>query len=681
MRFTRLISLILIIFCTFSMKGQDSIAVLSANLLEDLLENNDEASYDFFTLYDDLQEYLKNPLNINDATEEDFQNLQMLSDIQISDILRYRNEFGPFISKYELQTIPSLDLGILKALIPLVTEGGERRNHTFKSILKESTSTIFLKGKRVLQERKGFTDGSYLGDQNHLFARYNFSSNRNVRAGITMEKDPGETFFSGSNKNGFDYYSGFIHIRDVFPLFSTLNFGDYTLSMGQGLILHNSFGGGKSSFVTNVKKGGRPIRPYSSVTEANFFRGTAATMDIRSDLQLSLFVSSKKIDGTVRIDTTVDTGFETFSSIKVDGFHRTENEINSQNSISQNSYGGILKYKKRNYHFAINALQQAFSLPIQNDDALYKKFRFSGDKITNLSADFSYRYKNFNTFGEFARSNNGGLAMVSGLLTSLGRNVDAAVVYRNYAQDYQVLNANAFSESTLPINEQGFYFGLKFRAAKKITFSTYFDIWQHPWLRFQIDAPSHGKEYLFKVEYNEKRKLNAYIQYRVEQKQRNGNNEFSKIDPIIATTQHRARLHISHTLNKSLKLRNRFEVSYYKLDGELTNGYMIYQDIIYKPIGKSYSFTARYALFDTDGFNTRIYTYENDILYEFSIPFYADKGSRYYINWRQRMGRHLTLEFRYSNTYFQNRESISSGGQFIDGNTRSEIKAQVKYRF
>ena len=664
-----------------TLKGQDSIAVLSGNLLEDLLENNDEASYDFFSLYDDLQEYLKNPLNINTATEEDLQNLQMLSDIQISDILQYRNEYGPFISKYELQTIPSLDLGSLKAFVPLVTEGGERKNHSFKSIMEESTSTVFLKAKRVLQSRRGFENGSYLGDPNHLFARYNFSSGRNVRAGLTMEKDPGESFFSGSNKNGFDYYSGFLHLREVLPLFSALNFGDYTVSMGQGLILHNSFGGGKSSFVTNVKKGGRSIRPYSSVNEANFFRGTAATLDLQSDLQMTLFASTKKIDGNVKIDTMIDTGFESFSSIRVDGFHRTESEIENEKTIQQNSFGGILKYKKRNYSIGFNALQQSFSVPIQNDDQLYKKYRFNGNRLTNLSLDFSYRYKNFNSFGEVARSDNGGMATIMGLLASFGRNVDAAFVFRDYAKDYQVLNANAFSESTLPINERGFYFGLKFRAAKKITFSSYYDIWQHPWLRFQVDGPSQGKEFLFKVEYNEKRKLNAYIQYRLEQKQRNGNIEGLKIDPLIPTTQHRARLHISQTLNKSLKLRNRFEVSYFDLNGETTNGYMIYQDIIYKPIGKSFSFTARYGLFDTDGFNTRIYTYENDILYEFSIPFYADKGSRYYINWRQRFGRHLTFEFRYAKTYFQNRESISSSGQFIDGNERSEIKAQIKYKF
>ncbi|MDF1698204.1 MAG: helix-hairpin-helix domain-containing protein [Saprospiraceae bacterium] len=681
MRFFAACLVFIIAFFPSDIHGQDSIAILPGNLLEDLLENNDEANYDFFTLYDDLQEYLKNPLNINTASEEDFQNLQMLTDIQIADILDYRDQYGPFISKYELQSIPSLDLGILKAIVPLVTEGGERKNHTFRSIMDESTSTVFLKTKRVLQDRKGFLEDKYLGDPNHLFARYNFSSGRNVRAGVTMEKDPGEAFFSGSNKNGFDYYSGFVHIRDVLPLFSTLNFGDYTISMGQGLIVHNSFNGGKSSYVMDVKKGGRPIRPYSSVTEANFFRGTAATLDLSSSLKLSLFASGKRIDGAVSIDSTIDTGFATFSSIRVDGFHRTESEIANENSLSQRSYGGILKYKKRNFSFALNALNQNFSIPLQNLQTLYRKYRFSGDQLTNLSADFSYRYKNFNTFGEFARSDNGGTALISGLLTSLGRDVDATLIFRNFSKDYQVLNANAFSESTLPINERGVYFGLEFRPSKKITFSTYYDTWQHPWLRFQVDAPSHGKEILFKITYNEKRKLNAYVQYRIEQKMRNGSSEFNKIDPLITTTQHRARIHLSHTLNKNLKLRYRVEGSHFDRGGEKTYGYMIYNDIIYKPIGRSFSFTARYSMFDTDGFDTRIYTYENDILYEFSIPFFADRGIRYYINWRQRLNRHLTFQFRFSKTHFQNRESISSGNQFIDGNQLSEVKALVKYKF
>jgi hypothetical protein len=138
---------------------------------------------------------------------------------------------------------------------------------------------------------------------------------------------------------------------------------------------------------------------------------------------------------------------------------------------------------------------------------------------------------------------------------------------------------------------------------------------------------------------------------------------------------------MTNTLSKSLKLRNRVEFTLFDNNGSTTDGYLLYQDIIYKPIGRLFSFTARYAIFDTDGFDTRIYTFENDILYEFSIPFYTDKGSRFYINWRQRLGRKITLEARYSRTYYDNRETIGSAGQLIDGNVRSEVKAQVRYNF
>lgn len=661
--------------------AQDSIAVLSINLLEDLLENDDEANYDFFSLYEDLQVYLKNPLNINTATEEDFASLQMLSDIQISDILTYRELYGPFLSKYELQTIPSLDLGTLSALVPLVTEGGERRNFSLKSIFAESNSNIFLKWKNVLQERKGFVDSSYLGDKNHLFARYNYSSGQNVRAGLTMEKDPGEEFFTGNNKQGFDYYTGFLHLRDVVPHIKTLSLGDYTMSMGQGLIVHNSFGGGKSSFVTNIKRGGRAIRPYSSVTEANFFRGIAASTDISDHIEFTAFGSRKKIDANIDQDSTIEAGFQRFSSIVVDGFHRTENEIAKKNAATQTSFGGILKYRRRNLSIAINSLHQKFSNPLENSDELYKRYRFEGDKLTNISLDYSFRYKNFNFFGEAAMSDNQGTALLSGALVSLGRNIDLALVFRDYAKDYQVLNANAFSESTLPINERGTYIGLKARVAKGFTVSTYYDIWYHPWLRFQIDAPSSGREYLFKVEYNKKRRFNAYIQYRYEEKQRNLSGGDERITPLTTRGQHRARLNLTNTISKSLKLRNRFEYTLFDQNNDGTHGYLIYQDIIFKPRGRSYSFTARYSLFDTDGFNTRIYTYENDILYEFSIPFFADRGSRFYVNWRQRVGRRLTLEARYARTYYDNRETIGSAGQLINGNVRSEIKAQIKYKF
>jgi len=108
---------------------------------------------------------------------------------------------------------------------------------------------------------------------------------------------------------------------------------------------------------------------------------------------------------------------------------------------------------------------------------------------------------------------------------------------------------------------------------------------------------------------------------------------------------------------------------------------LLYQDFIYKPISSPWRITARYAIFDTDDFNSRIYAYENDILYEFYIPAYANKGSRFYVNLRYDVTRWLIAEFRIARTQYENLTEISSGNNQISGDTQTEAKAQLVFKF
>ncbi|MCB0612751.1 MAG: helix-hairpin-helix domain-containing protein, partial [Phaeodactylibacter sp.] len=79
-------------------------------VIEDFLQNTEsEGDFDFNTVFEDLEYYLRRPLNLNEAGEEDLQNLQLLSDIQILELLNYRRTAGDLISIYELQAIPSFD--------------------------------------------------------------------------------------------------------------------------------------------------------------------------------------------------------------------------------------------------------------------------------------------------------------------------------------------------------------------------------------------------------------------------------------------------------------------------------------------------------------------------------------------------------------------------------------------
>ena len=108
---------------------------------------------------------------------------------------------------------------------------------------------------------------------------------------------------------------------------------------------------------------------------------------------------------------------------------------------------------------------------------------------------------------------------------------------------------------------------------------------------------------------------------------------------------------------------------------------MIYQDVIFRNFASPWVFTARYAIFNTDGFDSRIYAYENDVLYAFSFPFYSDKGHRTYLVARYRVNRNIDLQARIAQTFYTNRDQIGSGLDLINGNTRTEIKAQMRVRF
>lgn len=680
----------------------DSIDAGLVRLLEEYVESNElSEDFDFNTLFEDLKFYRDQPLDLNTATDAELRDLLLLNDVQINNLLSYRAEYGQLLDILELQAVTGFDMATIRTIRSFVRvgEGGSSVRQRLGERLRAGSSVLFLKWRRTLEERSGYQaerdpatgeevgPPAFAGGPNYWYTRYRFSAGRGLSFGLTAERDAGEPFFEGVNKNtGFDYLSFFAYAEDLSPRVKALALGDYTISFGQGLVLHNGFGAGKSSLVMNLKKGGQTVRRYSSVNEFNFFRGVATTLDLGRGLELSVFGSSKKIDGT--IDSTLIDDV-VFTSLAVDGLHRTEREIAKKNNIAQTNAGGSLTYRRSSkLKLSFNYLYNRFDKQLQRTQNLYSQYRFNGTQLSNMSVDYSYRHQNFNFFGEVARSDNGGLAQMHGVLATLDRRVDASLLYRNYGRDYQVLNPNAFGEASTPDNERGIYMGLIVRPARRWTVSAYADFFQFPWLRFRTDAPSKGQEYLIRLDYYKKRRFGAYLQYRYETKDINGNIETDRIDKIVNTQLHRLRLHVSNKVSKALELRNRVELSWFN-KYEISRGFMAWQDVVFKPIASPISFTARYAIFDIDNFDSRIYGYENDILYEFRIPFFQNKGQRYYANLRYKVIRNLTVEFRFAQTILAGAENIavidnltfSSGTNLIKGNTFTELKAQIRYKF
>ncbi len=674
--------------------------------LEDALSNLEEdGSFEDNSIFDILEDYFNHPMDINKARAEELKELRFLSDIQINEIIQHRIDNGNFIALYELQSVPSLDDNTIQLLLPFIKikAGIDDYNVPIWEMLYKGKNEVFLRGERILETKKGYTplpegeDGSrYLGDRNKLLIRYRHQYETTLSYGFLLEKDPGEELFRGSNKKfpGFDFGSAHFFMKDYNRYIKGLAVGDFAVNMGQGLIMFDGFGSGKSAYVMDLKKLGRPLRPYTSASEVFYKRGVGLNLAFNDRFEVMAFGSYRKRDANISEAVFSDEVLDgepdeiqiinvlEVSSLQTSGLHRTESEVLDKNAIDHLSFGGTVKYKGPNWHIAANGHMDRLSTNLQRTLQPYNQFTFNGDVLKNASLDYSWVVSNFNFFGETAMSDNGGIATLNGLIIGLDRHVSLSMLHRHYQRNYQALFSNSFAETSNTNNESGFYVGLQIKPNKHWTFSGYFDAWRHPWLRSGVDAPSKGKEYLGRLTYRRKRKMQVYLQYKDEFKERNARENDTQIDYLVDTRKSTIRFHIENNISKSITLRSRAEMTIFN-DGinENTYGYMLYQDLNYQAVGFPLSFTTRFALFDIEDSNNRIYAYENDILNSFSIPGYSNRGTRFYINFRYRGIKNMTMELRYSQTYYSNQDVFGSGLEEISLPRRSEIKAQIKYKF
>ncbi len=672
----------------------DSLATPPDDLQQNLIENfaegaEEDADFDFDTAFEFP---FSKKLDLNKADYDKLQAFGLLSEIQINQLIAHREEFGDLLAIYELQSIPGFDLQTIQQIAPFITvKGGiDDYNLSILNMIKEGRDELYLRWQRVIEEQRGYIpteeggpENGYLGDQNKYYARYRHRYENKLSFGLTMEKDAGEDFFTGSNKQGFDFYSGHFYLRDYSRRIKAIALGDYKLSMGQGLINFSGFGTRKSALVTDIKKSARAIDKYSSVNEANFMRGAATTIGFGENLEVSAFISYRDRDANIVENDTVsiDESFE-FSSLQISGLHRTASEVADEGQLKNTSLGGIVKYKNRKGHLALNVLYDRFDKTLKRNEQPYNKFYFSGDRLFNTSLDYNYRFQNLYFFGETAWSDNNRFATLNGLLMTLDRWVDLSILHRYFQKDYEALQAQPFAETTGGRNETGLYLGLEMRPANNWKVQTYFDAYQHPWIRFNADAPSSGYDFLGKVTYWQKRKMEAYLQIRTETKEVNYTGSTDKIDPLEELQTLKIRAHLSQNISKNLTLRSRVFWGFSKRESESYQyGFGAYQDVNYKASGVPLSFSMRYAIFKTDSYDVRFYHYENDLLFSFSVPAYYNKGSRIYLNLRYQVSRKLTAEFRVARTRWVDENSFGSGLEEIQGNKRTEVKAQIRYGF
>ncbi|MES2850755.1 MAG: helix-hairpin-helix domain-containing protein [Bacteroidota bacterium] len=653
--------------------------------MEAVTENNEDNETQDDSFLQSLQQFLKSPVNLNTADATTLKELVILTPLQIQNIISYRTLFGKFINIYELQAVPTLDIATIEKIRPFITvSNSPDLIGAFSERLSGGTHSVVGRVTQVLERSRGYlldsttTSNYYPGPPQRYFFRYKYQYKNLLQFGVVADKDAGEEFFKGTQKQGFDFYSAHLFVRNI-GIIKSLALGDFTVNMGQGLTQWQSLAFKKSVDVLNVKRQLPVLRPYNSAGEINFHRGVGITL-AKKNIELTGFVSYKSIDANFVTDTLNNEDF--ISSLQTSGLHRTKSETDDKGAQKQLAYGGNIAYNKNRLHLGANIIQYQFKFPITKANDPYNLYALSGKNIGNQSIDYSYTFRNLHFFGEAAMDNNRNKAFVNGLLLSVASNADMSFVYRNISPGYQSLYTNAFTESTFPTNEKGLYTGVSIRPHSFWRVDAYADFYKFPWLKYLVDAPVIGVDYLAQLTYKPNKQLEVYFRYRTETKPRNYNPDGSVTAPVVPKQRQNFRCQISYRINSEFTFRNRLELIWYdRKGGSPQDGFLTYADIVYKPMLKKYSGNMRLMYFETGGYDSRMYAYENDVLYSFSIPVFYDKGYRYYINLNYDFSKKLSFWFRLAQTIFKDKTTVGTGLDEINGSKRTEVKLQFQYYF
>lgn len=657
-------------------KASDETDKLIADIFEEYTAATDE-NIDYETFYNDLIELTENPLNLNSVTKEELEKLPFLTALQIESILFYVYRFGPMHTIYELQLVDGLDMTDIRRMLPFVSVtdmGIQQEKLNLRKILRYGRNETYIRFDAGLEKKQGYSpddsgEKAYSGSPYYNSVKYKFHYRDRVAAGFTMEKDAGEPF---PGKSGYDFYSLHMQLNRV-GQFKTIVLGDYKASFGQGLVFGSGFGSGKSSYVMNAASRSTGLKKFSSTDEVNYLRGAGATLKLKG-VEVTAFYSGKYIDA--------DTVSGTFTSVYRTGLHRTESEIDKKHTVTQQVGGLNVSYYYKNIQIGFTSAYTSLNHRLEPDSALYNFNYFRGDKQLNIGVNYRLRWQKFLFFGETAWAGSKALATLNGCMFSPLTRVSLLALFRHYSPEYDTFFAYAFAEGSRVNNETGMYLAAEVRPYKNWRISAYADNYRSRWPRYGIDVPSYGKDYLILLEYTPRRNLSMLWRIKTEKKLQNLSESTTPLATIIADEKSAARYQLTYSFG-NFSFRNVIDGNMARQgDQPYTYGFMALQDMSYDFKKLPLSIDLRYLFFDAKAYDNRLYTYEKDVLYAFSIPALYGTGGRYYLNVRYEISKQLTLWFKIAQTvYTDDRETVGSGNDERKGNRSTDLRFLVKWEF
>ena len=667
MRYILLIVSLLFLPIVVEMKAQSWQQVYDEMMTIDDDEESGELLYDNYELMEQLAAH---PLDLNSVTREELEQLPFLSSMQVMDIAEYLDRYGPMRSLGELRMIRSLDRQQL-ALLPFFVYVTGEADHDepvrppLDSLLHWGKSSLWATIRIPTYQRAGDKNG-YLGYAYRHSLRYEWSSGRYLRLGLLGAQDAGEPFFADKNRWGYDTYSYYLQVKKMGRLDNFI-VGKYKVAAGMGLVLGQSFRLGKLATLQSLGRSVSTLRPHSSRSESDYFRGVATTFNLGQHFQWSAFVSHRPIDATLTSDGAAQT-------LITSGYHRTPTEMEKKGNTHLTSAGTRLIYHHGALRWGATGVTTKLDRTLQPQrQTLFRRYYPHGRHFLNMSVDYGYTHHRFAFSGETAVDGHARLATINTLSLQPSSRIGMTAIQRFYSYRYTTLHGHSFGESTAVQNESGIYLGATWKATAHLQLQGYADYAYFPWARYQVSRESHAWDFLLQASYDFNSRWSMLVRHRSHLRQKDNDDKTA----LISDDNHRERIALSYD-DKVWAMKTQLDLTQSKYKAS-DHGWMLSQQAsLTQGRWHLYGFL---SYFNTTSFQSRIYAYERQMQHDFYFPTYYGKGFHLALQASADIGSQLRLTAKVGHTSYNDRETIGSGLQLIPHSHQTDVDIQLRWLF
>ena len=628
---------------------------------------------------------IQQPLDLNTASEEELRALHVFTDRDISAILAHRSFTGPFLSVYELQVVGGLTENVIRQALPFITVRDPESGSWAGLFRRPEEGHVLIRCESVLNRQEGYRRQSgsgppFAGLPVNRYFRIRARSSSGFHYGLATELDAGERFTWNPQRHryGTDFISGFVAVRDKGRV-QNLVIGNFRAAFGQGLVMGGGFSVGKGAeSVVTVRKAATGFSPYTSASESGFLRGAGLSLSPVRHITWHVFVSGVRRDGSLFAGPD---GSVYLRSVQSSGLHRTISEQRHRRTWSEHLAGTALEYRRGSFSAGILAQHRQLSRPLRRGEEVYQRFDFNGKQDRQVSAFVNGQVGPFTLFSEFARSTGGsdGRAAIAGALIAPAPSFESAWVLRSYSTGYHAVFSNALAERSETQNEQGLYFGWKYKHSRKNELSGYADWFRFPGLQYRCYRPSSGSEWMVRHLLRMNRKTHMYVQVRREDKLRNLPDDGQPFYSASRIVRMNYVWHGEHPLSERVTVRLRMQINTVRHGARSEHGFLTAFDVLAR--WRKWQVAWRYGLFDAVDADVRMYAFERDVWSAFSFTSLSGTGARTGVVIGYRIDRHWDVWCRTVLTRFDDRDDVGYGWEMSDGPMRAEVKLQLRYRW